>query len=195
MKKYGFVYIWYDKKRKMYYVGCHWGTENDGYICSSDRMRDAYRRRSNDFKRRIIEITNDKSLLYDVEYKWLSLISEEDLGKKYYNLRKHKWSHWSSNENTTLSVKQKVSATKRKFWDSKESASAREQNRQRSLANGSRPPSQKGKIPWNKGLTKDTDSRVQANALAISKPKSNTKNMGKYDRSNPDYNIKNGKKG
>jgi hypothetical protein len=43
MEKYGFVYIWYDRKRKMYYVGSHWGTIEDGYICSSNRMRDAYR--------------------------------------------------------------------------------------------------------------------------------------------------------
>jgi hypothetical protein len=109
MKKYGFVYLWFDKKRKMYYVGCHWGTENDGYICSSDRMRDAYRRRPDDFKRRIIEMINDKSLLYDVEYKWLSLISEEDLGKKYYNLRKHKWGHWTTDLNSSLTIREKIS--------------------------------------------------------------------------------------
>jgi hypothetical protein len=93
----------------MYYVGCHWGTENDGYICSSDRMRDAYRRRPDDFKRRIIEMINDKSLLYDVEYKWLSLISEEDLGKKYYNLRKHKWGHWTTDLNSSLTIREKIS--------------------------------------------------------------------------------------
>ena len=109
MEKYGFVYIWFDKKRKMYYIGCHWGTENDGYICSSDRMRDAYKRRPDDFKRRIIEIINDKSLLYDVEYKWLLLISEEDLGKKYYNLRKHKWGHWTTDLNSSLTIKEKIS--------------------------------------------------------------------------------------
>lgn len=27
MEKYGFVYIWYDRKRKMYYIGSHYGTE------------------------------------------------------------------------------------------------------------------------------------------------------------------------
>ena len=46
-EKYGFIYIWYDNFRKMYYIGRHWGTEDDGYICSSNRMRDAYRRRPN----------------------------------------------------------------------------------------------------------------------------------------------------
>ena len=27
---YGFVYIWYDRKYKKYYIGSHWGYENDG---------------------------------------------------------------------------------------------------------------------------------------------------------------------
>ena len=194
MEKYGFVYIWYDKKRKMYYVGCHWGTESDGYICSSNRMRDAYRRRPNDFKRRIVEKTGDKSLLFDIEYKWLSKINESDLGKKYYNLRNHKWNHWSSNEKDSRSIKQKVSDTKNKYWSSPESDNNRKLLSELNKTKGIKPPSQKGKIPWNKGLTKDTDLRVQANAVAVSKPKSNTEKMGKYDRSNPNYNIKNGKK-
>jgi hypothetical protein len=86
MEKEGFIYIWFDKKRKMYYIGCHWGTLNDGYICSSNRMRDAYRRRPNDFKRRILSKNIEKHNLLSEEHKWLSLISEEELGKKYYNL-------------------------------------------------------------------------------------------------------------
>ena len=28
MEKTGFIYIWYDRKRKMYYIGCHLGTED-----------------------------------------------------------------------------------------------------------------------------------------------------------------------
>ena len=35
MEKYGFVYIWFDRKHKRYYIGCHWGHEDDGYVCSS----------------------------------------------------------------------------------------------------------------------------------------------------------------
>jgi hypothetical protein len=174
MEKYGFVYLWYDRKRKMYYVGCHWGTEDDGYICSSNRMRDAYRRRPEDFKRRIIEKTNDKLNLYEVEYKWLSMIDDDDLGKRYYNLRNHKWNHWSSDENSSLSVKEKVSQTKRKYWDSPESDNMKQQVSDFHKKRGTKPPSQKGKVPWNKGLTKDTDPRVATNALALlrtNKPK------------------------
>ena len=110
MEKYGFVYIWYDSKRKMYYVGCHWGTEDDGYICSSSRMRKSYRRRPEDFKRRTIIIvhTNRENLLEE-EFKWLSLIEDNELGKKYYNLRKHKWGHWSTNIDKQQSIGEKIS--------------------------------------------------------------------------------------
>ncbi len=95
MEKYGFIYIWYDRKRKMYYIGCHWGTEHDGYICSSNRMREAYRSRPDDFKRRIIQRYISREKLLDEEHKWLSLIPDKELGKQYYNHTKHHFGHWS----------------------------------------------------------------------------------------------------
>lgn len=109
VEKYGFIYIWYDRKRKMYYLGSHWGTENDGYICSSNRMRDAYRRRPHDFKRRIIQQSIKRVDLLNEEYKWLQLISDDELGKKYYNLRKHKWNHWSIDEEKRIKISKKIS--------------------------------------------------------------------------------------
>ena len=87
MEKYGFIYIWFDKKRKMFYIGCHWGTEDDGYICSSTRMRNVYRRRPKDFKRRILKKYIPKKSLLLEEHKWLKLIKQEELGEKYYNYR------------------------------------------------------------------------------------------------------------
>lgn len=94
MEKYGFVYIWYDRKHKRYYLGAHWGTEDDGYICSSSWMKRAYMLRPEDFKklngslnRRILsKIYTNKKDLHEEEYKWLRLIKSEELGKKYYNL-------------------------------------------------------------------------------------------------------------
>jgi hypothetical protein len=109
MEKYGFIYIWYDRKRKMYYIGCHWGTEDDGYICSSNRMRDAYRRRPHDFKRRIIQKNIGRDILLEEEYKWLSLISENELGKKYYNLSNRHFGHWSNNLEQKISISEKIS--------------------------------------------------------------------------------------
>jgi NUMOD3 motif len=111
MEKYGFIYLWYDMKRKMFYIGSHWGTEDDGYICSSNRMRDAYRRRPNDFKRKIIQKNISRDVLLNEEHKWLQMISDDELGKKYYNLRKHKWGHWSTDISSNLSVQEKIKAT------------------------------------------------------------------------------------
>jgi hypothetical protein len=110
MEKYGFVYIWFDVFRKMYYIGSHWGTENDGYICSSNRMRDAYRRRSIDFKRKIItKVYSSKTDLLKKEYEYLSLIKEEELGKKYYNLTKHLNGHWFTEEEKAKTLSEKIS--------------------------------------------------------------------------------------
>ena len=85
---YGIVYLWYDRKHKRYYIGCHWGTEDDGYICSSTWMKKSYKIRPQDFKRRILFFSNSISYLnlLEEEAKWLSLIPEDELGKKYYNI-------------------------------------------------------------------------------------------------------------
>lgn len=84
----GFVYIWRDRKHKRYYIGSHWGTEDDGYICSSRWMRNAYRRRPDDFKRKIIGKANSREMLYLLEQQWLNMIDDAKLGTGYYNLRK-----------------------------------------------------------------------------------------------------------
>ena len=110
--KFGFVYIWFDRKRKMYYIGSHWGTENDGYICSSHRMRNAYRYRPETFKpkRIIAKIYTSRSDLFNEEQRWLDMIPDDQLGKKYYNLNKYVVSnHWSMYENMRLNVAQKIS--------------------------------------------------------------------------------------
>jgi len=109
-EKYGFVYLWFDRKHKRYYVGCHWGTVDDGYICSSSNMKSAFKRRSFDFKRKILKtnIDNKKDLLLE-EYKWLAMIKKEELGKKYYNLHNHHFNHWTLNEQTKITIGEKIS--------------------------------------------------------------------------------------
>jgi hypothetical protein len=109
MEKYGFVYIWFDRKHKRYYIGMHWGNENDGYICSSNWMRDSYTRRPEDFKRKIIEkIYTNRKDLYKREKYWLSLIKDEELRIKYYNLRKEVNDIWLS-ENENIKRKDRIS--------------------------------------------------------------------------------------
>ena len=108
-EKYGFIYVWYDRKNKMFYVGCHWGSESDSYVCSSERMRSAYRRRPQSFKRRVVArvYTNRQDLLIE-EHKWLSQIKDEELGKKFYNLNKHHFGHWSTDDAKREQVSKKL---------------------------------------------------------------------------------------
>jgi hypothetical protein len=113
MEKYGFIYIWLDRKHKRFYIGCRWGHEDDGYICSSSWMKASYNRRPQDFKRRILArvFTNKQDLLNE-EHKWLSLIKEEELCTKYYNMYNHKFGHWSTKD-TSLSVRERMSKNHR----------------------------------------------------------------------------------
>jgi hypothetical protein len=108
-EKYGFVYIWRDKKHNRYYIGSHWGTENDGYICSSQWMKRSYDRRPKDFKRRIIKKTFNKNELLDLEFHYLNMIKECEIKIKYYNLRTHKPNHWNMYPENITSIKEKIS--------------------------------------------------------------------------------------
>lgn len=107
----GFVYLWYDKKHKKFYVGSHWGKENDGYVCSNDSMRDNYKRRSKDFKRRIIaRITTNRNDLLREEYRWLKMIKPYEFKRKYYNRNAHNHTnYWWMNKETKKQVSQKIS--------------------------------------------------------------------------------------
>jgi len=90
-KYYGYVYIWRDSKCNMYCIGSHYGTIEDSYITSTGWMVAAYKKRPNDFKMRVLEYLNedDKSLLLDIEQKYLDMIKPDELGKRYYNLKKY----------------------------------------------------------------------------------------------------------
>lgn len=109
-EKYGFVYLWFDRKHKRYYIGCRWGNINDSYICSSRWMMKSYKRRPQDFKRKILSNNIQcRKLLLEIEYNWLKLIRDEELGKKYYNLTNRKFQHWTTNPETRKTVGQKIS--------------------------------------------------------------------------------------
>jgi hypothetical protein len=108
---YGFVYIWLDRKYKRYYVGCHWGRPDSGHVCNSPWMMGAYQRRPQDFKRRIIQSDiRDRDSLFNAEASWLGLIKDNELGIKYYNIRKHKSGHWTEDPHFAKLIKQKLSA-------------------------------------------------------------------------------------
>ena len=80
MSKYGFVYIWFDCRRRRYYIGSHWGNERDGYVCSSSWMLQAYYRRPRDFKRRILaKVKTSRQDLLKEEQRWLRMISPDEI--------------------------------------------------------------------------------------------------------------------
>lgn len=96
MEKYGFVYLWYDKKHKRFYIGSHWGTADDGYVCSSNWMKQAFRRRPEDFKRRILKhISSSRKDLFIEEQRWLDFVKDDEIKERYYNLSKNVINHWS----------------------------------------------------------------------------------------------------
>jgi len=111
----GFIYLWYDRKHKRFYLGSHWGDEDDGYICSSSWMKQAYKKRPADFRRRVIArgLTTKKTLI-DEEHRWLSMIDPSELkGNKYYNIVKSSKNPWWTDEDRKLTIGQKISRAKK----------------------------------------------------------------------------------
>lgn len=91
MDNYGFVYLWRDSKNKMFYIGSHKGTLNDGYICSNKHMYRAYRKRPETFRRKILSFCKTKNDLLFKEQYFLNLIKDSELyykNKKYYNIKR-----------------------------------------------------------------------------------------------------------
>lgn len=90
MRYYGFVYLWFDTVRRKFCVGSHFGSLDDGYLTSTGHMKLAYMKRPETFKRRILEYCYEDNLqaLQSKEQHWLDLIKDEELGIKYYNLKK-----------------------------------------------------------------------------------------------------------
>jgi len=91
MTNIGFVYLWRDSKNKMFYIGSHKGTVDDGYICSNKHMYRAYRKRPHTFRRKILSFCNTKDELLIKEQYFLNLIKDSELyykNKKYYNIKR-----------------------------------------------------------------------------------------------------------
>jgi hypothetical protein len=113
VEKYGFVYIWLDVKTKKYYVGCHWGNETDGYICSSKWMRDAYRRRPQDFRRRVIKTNLSREQMYLEEQRYFDMIKPEEIKKRYYNLSLSSKDPWHKHPLKSKTIGEKISFKKK----------------------------------------------------------------------------------
>ena len=113
-EKHGFVYIWFDRKYKRYYVGCRWGRENDGYVCSSRWMKQSYGHRPQDFKRKILKTgIQSRKELYEEEQRYLNMIKPEEVKVRYYNLNITNNEVWHKYDEHVKTVGQKVSAAKK----------------------------------------------------------------------------------
>ena len=111
-EKYGFVYLWYDRKHKRYYVGCHWGNIDDGYVCSSNWMRKRYRRRPQDFKRRILKTGLSREQMYIEEQYYLDMQKPEEKKIRYYNLYTKNGNLWHKYPDSVKTIGQKISFSK-----------------------------------------------------------------------------------
>lgn len=135
MEKYGFIYLWYDRKRKMFYLGSHWGTEDDGYICSSKWMKQTYNHRPEDFKRRILQRNINKEILKEEEHRWLRFTKREELGTRYYNLNNiYTPGSWEKGRPRSEETKQKVSEGLKRAYEN-------------------------GYVNWNKGITHSENTK------------------------------------
>jgi hypothetical protein len=118
-QKSGFVYIWFDRKHKRYYVGCHWGFEDDGYICSSSWMKKAYKIRPYDFKRRFLKRNIvDRADMFLEEERWLNMIKPEEIkpinqNPRYYNLNLGSNNVWHKYDEHIKTVGEKISKAKK----------------------------------------------------------------------------------
>lgn len=109
----GFVYIWFDRKHKRYYVGSHWGHEDDRYVCSSIWMRNTYKRRPEDFKRRVIaRVTTTRIDLFTEEQRWLDMIKPEEIKIRYFNLDLRTKNSWFLDPERAKTTGARISASK-----------------------------------------------------------------------------------
>ena len=106
----GFIYVWFDRKNRRYYVGAHWGAPDDGYVCSSRWMRRAYKQRPADFKRRIVAVvTTNRTDLFEKEARWLAMIKPSEFKRRYYNLKNTPDNLWHFIEDSRLTTAEKIS--------------------------------------------------------------------------------------
>ena len=173
MNKEAFVYLWYDSRSKMFYLGKHKGTPDDGYTHSSS----IWEHFSSDsvpegVKRRVLIYGSDKDM-YELETKLL-LNRKEKCWDRYYNANicgdfyrpsesytphteesKRKISEAHKGKKLTEKTKRKMSKaalgrkhteeTKRKISEAILGRKRTEETKRKMSE------SRLGKIPWNKG--------------------------------------------
>ena len=94
-----YVYLWFDTKARLFYVGGHKGKVEDCYVCSNKPMKRAYKLRPETFRFKVLEyVQGDVKSLREAEQRWLNMIKDSELMNtdnvyaktcRYYNVKKH----------------------------------------------------------------------------------------------------------
>ena len=165
----GFIYVWFDKKHKRYYVGSHWGSPNDGYICSSTWMRNAYKTRPDDFKRRIVAVvTTNKFDLHEEEHRWLQMMKPSELkGARYYNVCNTVKNAWHKYEGTDTYQRLSESATNR--WSDEDKRRKQSESLKKAYKEG-RHTGTKGKPTPEDRKKKLSESAKKAWSTGVDRP-------------------------
>ena len=130
----GYIYLWYDSKAKLYYLGGHKGKVEDSYVCSNAMMRRAYAKRPETFRFKVLEyVFGDITALRQAEQRWLDKIKDEEL-------------YWTPNiyNKTVRYYNQKKISAGGNGTANKGKVRSLETLQKMSEA-------QKGRVPWNKG--------------------------------------------
>jgi len=147
-----FTYCWTDHLKNMLYVGCHKGSEDDGYVCSSKWMLEEYTKRPDDFTRQIItEGTYDDCLMLEAT---ILKTADAKNNSDYYN--QHNGDGKFVCKNITEETREKL--RRRVPWNKGKRMPEHQRQKLSKLV-----PWNKGKIfthaqksrmvPWNKGKT------------------------------------------
>lgn len=137
MKQYdGFIYLWFDRKRRMFYLGSHKGNTEDGYIGSGTRFLNHYRSRPEDFKRRILEYVQGSVLdIWEREQIWLNKIKPEEINIRYYNQKLNsKGGAGPRSEETKEKIRKSI--TGKTKWDAEQRKYISERQKGKPKSNG-----------------------------------------------------------
>lgn len=85
---FGYIYMWCDMEKNMFYIGSHKGSIFDRYKSGSKWLNNAIRKRPKTLKMIILEYYygENRQELYDIETKWLKFHNVEN-NKHFYNFK------------------------------------------------------------------------------------------------------------
>lgn len=173
-----FVYCWTDKLTDKLYVGYHKGRDDDGYICSSKIMKEEYKKRPQDFSRKIVAHGKLEDIV-SLETKILQSMNAAD-DPQFYN----KHNNTARIINGPLSEEHKEKIRK----------GCQGINRGRLFSETTREKISKSKIgtpAWNKGIPRDEETRKKISETRILNGIGKKENNPMFGKVRPDLAAKN----